>query len=216
VNYLSIYFELFALISCAFCYKKLDNNFKIFLPFLVFIVLYEFANVYNWLLIHHTNAWCNSLEGIVELAVLGYFIPSLDKRASYRKKAYAFVIAGIAFSFVDFFFIQGIWQLNTIAIVLQNTILAILVCVYYYNLINNTDDHLDLLHYPPFYATIGLLFYSLTNFFYYAVFSYMVYKNNYEFYILARVLTDLGCIFIYSLLAVSFLCFLRTKKLSSY
>jgi len=214
LDYLYFFFELLALISCAYSYKKLDQNFKIFLPFLVFIVIYEFANIYNWLNWHNTNAWCSNFEGIVELVVYGWFMASLDKRKQYRKKVYITVAAGIVITFVDMFFIQGFWNLGTIAIVIQNTILATLVCIYYHNLLNNNDEYLNLLRYPPFYATIGLLFYSLANFFYYAVFSYMLYKNNYYFYILARVITDIGCIFIYSLLAVSFLCFSRTKKLS--
>jgi hypothetical protein len=163
---------------------------------------------------NHSNAWCSNLEGIVELGVFGWFIASLDKRKLYRKKVYLVVAAGSVITLIDMFFIQGFWNLGTIAIVIQNTILATLVCIYYHNLINNTDEYLDLLRYPPFYATIGLLFYALANFFYYAVFSYMLYKNNYHFYILARVITDIGCVFIYSLLAVSFLCFSRTKKLS--
>jgi hypothetical protein len=214
LDYLYFFFELLALISCVYSYKKLDQNFKIFLPFLIFIVVYEYANIYNWLMWNHSNAWCNNLEGIVELFVYGRFMASLDKRKQYRKKVYIAVAAGTVITLIDMFFIQGFWNLGTIAIVIQNGILATLVCIYYHNLINNTDEYLDLLRYPRFYATIGLLFYALTNFFYYAVFSYMLYKNNYNFYILARVFTDLGCVFIYSLLAVSFLCFSRTKKLS--
>ena len=214
LDYLYFFFELLALISCVYSYKKLDQNFKIFLPFLIFIVVYELANIFGWLMWNHTNAWCNNMEGIVELVVYGRFMASLDKRRLYRKRVYTAVVAGSVITLIDMFFIQGFWNLGTIAIVLQNTLIATLVCIYYHNLINNTDEYLDLLRYPPFYATIGLLFYSLANFFYFAVFSYMQYKNNYNFYILARVITDIGCIFIYSLLAVSFLCFSKTKKLS--
>jgi hypothetical protein len=214
VNGLYIYFELFALICCIVSYKKLDKNFKIFLPFLVFVVIYEYVNIYNWLLWHHTNAWCNNLEGILELGVYGYLIPSFDKRKTYRKKAYLFVAAGILFSFIDYFFLQGIWHLNTIAFVLQYSIVAILVCLYYFNLVKNSDEYLDLLSYPPFYTTVGLLLYSLASFFYYCFFSYMVYKNNFHFYILAKVMPTISSLILYTLLGVSFICFSRTKKSS--
>jgi hypothetical protein len=214
LDYLYFVFELLAFISCVCFYKNLDKNFRILLPFLAFVVVYEYVNMFNWLMWHNTNAWCNNIEGIIELIVLGHFIASLDKRKAYRRKVHIALAAGVVLTLIDIFFIQGFWTLGTIAIVLQNTILAILVCIYYYNLINNSDEYLDLLSYPPFYATIGLLFYSLTNFFYYAFFSYMMYVKNYHFYMVAKVICDIGCVFLYSLLAVSFLCFSRTKKLS--
>ncbi|MDR6941925.1 hypothetical protein J2W55_001767 [Mucilaginibacter pocheonensis] len=216
LNSLYFFFELFAFICCLYAYKKLDRNFKIFLPFLAFIVIFEFANMYDWLMWRHTNAWCYNFEGIIELTIYGWFMASLDKRRSYRKKVYMAIVAGIAITLIDIFLIQGFWTLATISIVVQNTILATLVCIYYYNLVNNSDEYLDLLSYPPFYTTIGLLFYTLTNFFYYAFFSYMLYVKNYHFYMVAKVICDIGCVFIYSLLAVSFLCFSRTKKLSLF
>ncbi|HMG11480.1 MAG TPA: hypothetical protein VK609_23355, partial [Mucilaginibacter sp.] len=154
-----------------------------------------------------------NFEGIIELIVFGQFMASLDKRKAYRRKVHIAIAAGIAITLIDMF-IQGFWTYGTIAIVFQNTIIATLVCIYYYNLINNSDEYLDLLSYPPFYATIGLLFYSLANFFFYAFFSYMMYVKNYHFYMVAKVICDMGCVFLYSLLAVSFLCFSRTKKLS--
>jgi len=213
LDYLYFVFELLAFISCAYFYKSLDKNFRIFLPFLAFVVIYEYANMYNLLMWHNTNAWCNNFEGIIELIVFGQFMASLDKRKAYRRKVHIAIAAGIAITLIDMF-IQGFWTYGTIAIVFQNTIIATLVCIYYYNLINNSDEYLDLLSYPPFYATIGLLFYSLANFFFYAFFSYMMYVKNYHFYMVAKVICDMGCVFLYSLLAVSFLCFSRTKKLS--
>jgi hypothetical protein len=213
--YIYFYFELFAFISCLYCYKRLDSNFKIFLPFLAFIVIYEFINMnyLHLLLWHHTNAWCNNVEVIIELAVYGWFMASLDKRKAYRKKVHIAVAASIAITLVDIFFIQGFWSLSTIAIILKNTLLAILVCVYYYNLLNNVNEHQDLLNFPPFLVTVGLLLYSLTNFFFYAFFNYLVYRNNYHFLKLAQVIPQISCIFIYSPLGVAFLCFLRPRKL---
>jgi hypothetical protein len=212
--YTYFYSELFALIGCVYTYKKLDNNFKIFLPFLIFIVVYELANIYDLLLWHHTNTWCANIEEMVELVVYGQFMASLDKRKAYRQKVYIAISACVIIAIADMFFIQGFWALNTVAIVIQKTTLTILVCIYYYNLLNNSDEYPDLLNFPPFFATMGLLLYSLTNFFYFAFFSYMIYVKNYHFFIVARVISEISCVFIYSLLAISFLCFLKTKKLS--
>jgi hypothetical protein len=214
--YINFVFELFAFICCAYTYKKLDSNFKIFLPLLAFVVIYEFVNMYflNLLLWHHTNAWCNNLESIIELAVYGYFIASLDKRKTYRKKVHIAVIACLIITFIDIFFIQGFWTLCTIGIVLKNALLAILVCSYYYNLLNNADDYPNLITFPPFLATMGLLMYTLGNFFYFAFFDYLVNKNNDLFSKLSGIFPIIGCIFLYSLLTLSFLCFLKRGELA--
>jgi hypothetical protein len=216
LSYIFFIFELSAFICCAFTYKKLDDNFKIFLPFLAFVVVYEFINMsyLNLLLWHHTNAWCNNLENIIELAVYGYFMASLYKGTTHRKKVYIAVIACLVITVIDIFFIQGFWTLCTIGVVLKNALLAILVCSYYYSLLNNSDDYPDLITFPPFLATMGLLMYSLGNFFYYAFFDYLVHSKNHGFAILALVIPQIGCIFLYSLLTLSFLCFLKRGKLA--
>jgi hypothetical protein len=214
LDYTYFFFELFAFICCLYAYRKLDGEFKIFLPFLAFVVVYELANIYNLLLWHHTNAWCNNLEGIVELAVYGWFMASLDKRKAYRKRVYITVATGIIISLIDIFFIQSFWTLSTLAILLQNIILGTLVCVYFYNLLYNSDEYPDLLRFPPFLTTVGLLLYSLANLFYYGTFDYLMAQKNYHLFMLAHLVCEISCIFIYSLLGAAFLCFSRTKKLS--
>ena len=212
--YTYFYSELFAFISCVYAYRKLDGNFKIFFPFLAFIVAFELVSIYGLLLWHHTNAWSGNFEAILELGVYGRFMASLDKRRTYRIKVYIAIAVCIAIALINIFFIQGFWALNTISLVLQNTLVATLVCIYYYNLLNNSEEYPDLLRFPPFFATVGLLLYSLTNFFYYAFFSYMLSVKNYHFFIVARVISEISNVFLYTLLAISFLCFLRTKKAS--
>ncbi len=199
------YFELFSFFVCIYTYKKLDSNFKVFLPFLAFIVIYEFASIKYWTLWHHTNAWCSNLESILETIVYARFISSLDKRKSYRKKVHIALFIIVLFSFIDMAFIQGFFMLNTIAMVLQNSMLTVLVCLYYSNLINNVNENLDIVRYPPFWATAGILFYALAFIFFHVAFSYMAYKQNYHFFILAQVIPDIACLILYSLLSVAFI-----------
>jgi heme A synthase len=168
----------------------------------------------NLVLWHHTNAWCNNLEGIIELVVYGYFMASLDKRKPYKKKVYIAVAAGIVITLVDIFFIHGFWMLGTTAIIAQNIIQAVLVFNYYYNLIHNLDEYPDLISYPPFLAATGLLLYSLANCFYFTTFDYLAYKKDYQYPMIVQVIHEISNVFLYTLLGVAFLCFLRTKKLS--
>ena len=209
-------FELFAFLSCAYAYKKLDNNFKIFLPFLAFVVVYEFINMCFLCLVlwHHSNAWCNNIEGIIELVVYGYFMASLDKRKPYRRRVYIAVAIGIILSLIDIIFIHDFWTFASIAIMIQNIILATLVCIYYYNLINNLGEYPDLITFPPFLAATGLLLYSLSGFLYNTTFDYFAYQKNYPFLKTMLIVQEISIAFIYTFLGISFLCFLRTKRLS--
>jgi hypothetical protein len=213
LDYIYFYFELFAFFVCLYTFKKLDRNFKVFLPFLAFIVIYEFANLKYWTLWHHTNAWSNNLETIIEIIIYSRFISSLDKRKQYRKNVRIVLIIIVLFSFIDMIFIQGFFMLNTIAIVFQYSMLTVLVCLYYFNLINNVDESLDIIRYPPFWATAGILFYTLAFLFFYIAFGYMAYKKNYQFFILARVIPNIACLILYSLLSVAFIY--QYKKASS-
>ena len=212
--YLYFVFELFALITCVHAYKKLDHNFKIFLPFLVFVVVYEFINMFflKLLLLHHSNAWCNNLEGLIELVVYGQFMASLDERKQYKTRMYMAVTIGIAITLIDIFFIHSFWTLATTAIVAQNIILATMSFVYLYNLLNHTDEYPYLLSFPPFLVATGLFLYSLTSYFYYASFDNLLAKNNHQFFMIAHLICEISCLYIYTFLSIAFICFARVKS----
>ncbi|MEZ2335911.1 hypothetical protein AB6735_09750 [Mucilaginibacter sp. RCC_168] len=194
-------------------YKKLDSNFKIFLPFLVFVVIYEFTNMFfqKFLLLHHSNGWCNNLEGIIELVVYGQFIASLDKGKQYKMRVYMAVVIGIAITLIDIFFIHSFWTLGTTAIIAQNIILATMSFIYLYNVISHADEYPHLLIFPPFLVATGLLLYSLTSYFYYASFDNLLAKNNHQFFMIAHLVCEISCLYIYTFLSIAFICFARTQ-----
>src|ERR1700712_2045304 len=119
IGFVYFLFECIAFFTCLLAYKKFDKSYRWFLPFLAFIVIYEFVNIFDWLDLHNSNAWCSNFEGIVELMLYAPFIASLDKRKLYKKKVYCITVAGILISLIDIIFIQGFYKLATIAIVLQ-------------------------------------------------------------------------------------------------
>jgi hypothetical protein len=90
---------------------------------------------------------------------------------------------------------------------------AALAFIYLVSLFNHADEYPDLLRFPPFLATIGLLLYSLTSYFYYATFDILLAKNNYQFFMIAHLIAEVGCAFIYTFLGFAFLCFTRVKKI---
>ena len=212
---LYFFFELFAFICCVYAYKGLDSNFKIFLPFLAFVVVYEFINIFyiKLILLHHSNAWCNDLERVIELLVYGQFMASLDERKKYKKRVYMAIAIGLLITLIDIFFIHSFWTVTTIANSSQSIILATMAFVYLYNLFSHADEYPYLLLFPPFLASMGLLLYSLACYFYFAPFDNLLVKNNYHFYPIAHLICEMACLFIYVFLGLAFLCFTRIKKL---
>jgi hypothetical protein len=190
------------------------SNFKWFVPYFAFVSVYEFANLLNWLVINHTNSWAANIMELTEFILFTYLMTSLAKRASYKKKVYLFAVIVILLSFIDMFFVQGIWKLNTIALVLQDLFILTLIYTYYHDLLKEATEGLVLLKYPPFLVVTGLLFYFLSKSLFYSCFSFMVYKNNYHFYILAATIPGLSNLLLNSILIYAFLCFSKTKKLS--
>ncbi|QEM13566.1 hypothetical protein [Mucilaginibacter rubeus] len=212
------YYVMFvvALMCCLFAYKSLDRRFKWLLPLLAFDVIYNHPAVFKFQIINHTNAWCNNFDDILEFVFYSIFIMSFGKDEERKRKGYIAMGVIVLFSLVDIFVIQGFWKRATIAIVVQNLFGIWLICNYYYRLLNDdNDEYIELITHPPFLAITGIFFFYLAMTFYYACFSFMVYKNNYHFYLLAMTLLNLNSLIINGLFSFSFICFFRKNNLSS-
>lgn len=195
-----------------YCYKQLDYNFKWYLPYFVFINIYELANFFDLLMIKHSNSWCNNLVGFMEFPIIIYFLTSFDRRPSYKKTVYILTVIIVLFSLADIFFIQGFWERDTIAIVIQALFVLALIFIYYRNLLEDAQEGLELIKSPPFLAITGWLFYFCAKVMFYVGFSYMIYKNNYHFYILAGTIPGLSNLLLNSILIYAFICSSKNKR----
>ncbi|SEN15946.1 hypothetical protein SAMN05192574_102627 [Mucilaginibacter gossypiicola] len=214
----SFYFvmDVVAFVCCLFTYRSLDRNFKALLPVLSFILVYDFVNIFNWLNLHQSNAWCNNIEDIILFAFFTKFIQSFDERLKRRKRIYIAAGVVILLSIADILLIQGVFKRATIATVIQDLFLIWMICNYYYRLLNNdSDEYIELITHPPFLALTGIFFYYLSTTFFYACFSYMVYRNNYHFYLIAATLLNLTTFALNFLFSLAFICFFRKNRLSS-
>lgn len=214
----SFYFvmDVVAFACCLFTYRSLDRNFKTLLPLLSFILVYDFVNIFNWLNLHQSNAWCNNIEDIILFAFFTKFIQAFDERQEKRKRIYIAAGVVILISIVDILLVQGVFKRATIATVIQDLFLIWMICNYYYRLLNNdSDEYIELITHPPFLALTGIFFYYLSTTFFYACFSYMVYRNNYHFYLIAATLLNLTTFALNFLFSLAFICFFRKNRLSS-
>jgi len=216
LEYLYFYVELIAFLCCIICYKKLQPNYKYFLPFLFFIILFEFACIKDWLIWHESNTWSINFECLYEFVFYSIFIIASKKKKITKRKITIAMLLCICLSLVDVFIIQGFWHLATIGILLQYSIMITLVCNIFYNWVKNADENMSLLTLPDFWVYTGLLFFCLIEFLFYSAYAYMVYKNNYLYYILFKVSSNVAVVVLYSFLSISFVCSLRTKKSSYY
>ena len=91
--------------------------------------------------------------------------------------------------------------------------LIILICIFFYQLMHRTGEHLSLIQLPHFWVNTGLLFFCLAEFLFFAAFTYMITKKTYSYSLLWDVISNMANIILYSCLSISFLCFSKTKKL---
>jgi hypothetical protein len=163
-------------------------------------------------MINHTNSWISNFEEILEFSLFTYFMTSLANNVKYKKRVYFSAGIIIILSMIDMLFIQGIWKLNTLAMVLQSLFILTLISIYYRRILDEAEEGLDLIKHPPFLVVTGFLFYLLGKSFFYICFSYMAYKNNYDFYILSATMPGLANLLLNFLLIYAFLCVKRNAK----
>ena len=210
--YHTYYASLFVTFAfCAYSYQRLETNFKWFLPFLAFCVLYETANEFNLFLINHTDTWAANIEENLEFILISRFLASLSDKLRYKRAVYFIMCIIFIGAAINIAFVQGFWALNTITMVTEALTIVTLIFNYYYQLFEKAEEGLNLLKSPTFLIVTGLLFYFLGKFFFYSCYSFMAYKNNYNFYILAATIPALSNLLLNFMLIYGFLCARRNK-----
>ncbi|GAA3971654.1 hypothetical protein [Mucilaginibacter dorajii] len=195
-------------------YNRLPKAYKWLTIYQLFAFCYELAIANKLLIWHHTNSWCNNLEGVIELLLFTYLLASFNELKPYKKAIYLVEGLVLIFTFVDIAFIQGFFKFDTIATVVMGIFLLILVFAYYYLLLTEATEDQKLLYTPDFLMASGLSLYLLGTTFFYACFSYMAYKNNPTFLIVARTIPNLANLIFVLLITLALLCFFRKKKQS--
>ncbi len=192
-------------------YKKLPKLYKWLTWYQLFAFVYELASAFKLLIWHHTNSWCNNMEGIVELVLFTHLLASFNQFKPYKRRIYLFEALVLIFTFIDIAFIQGFFKLDTIATVVQGVFLLILAFAYYYQLLDKAGEDEKLMYNPDFLFTTGLSLYLLGTTFFYACFSYIAYKHNHAFLIVARIIPNMVNILFNILIGLALLSFFKKK-----
>lgn len=212
LDYLYLGFEFVAFLTALFQFSKIkQTNYRYFIPYLFFIVLYEIGSVYNWFSINHTNLWISNITMTFTFIFYSVFLLNALKRTLFKKRIKFLIFLSVFFSLINNVFVQGFWKLNTITILFQYSLLILITCYYFYELMNYTE-RLIVIELPAFWLNTGLLFFCLAQFLFFSAFGYMAYKGSHEFNNLFYVISNIANAILYSCLTVSFLCFNKTTN----
>jgi hypothetical protein len=213
----NLFLEVPALLVCLFCYKKFNlTRYKLFLPYLVIIILYEYgaANKLFGIGTHKSNLWLVNFEITFEYLFYSFFIIAAYRDRKEKRLFTAITLFTFVFTLFDIFFIQGFMRLCSIAIVIQYGLLIVMVCRFFYILMQEFDKDTSLLRKPDFWVNTGLLFFFLSEFLFFASFN-LAYSRPKFFIAIFHVINGVANIILYSCLIISFLCFRPIKTISS-
>jgi hypothetical protein len=213
ISYSYFFFESLALLTAIVQFKKIKgSSYKYFLPFLVFIVLYEFGSIWDWFYINHSNLYITNITEIACFLFYSIFLRSIIKNNRYKKIITSLIIFSQVCACINMLFIQGFWKLDTATILLQFAIIIFIVCLNFYEIMNSIEPSDSIIKLPVFWLSTGLLFFCLAQFLFFSSFAYMAYKHDYHYILLFQVIANIANAILYTCLVVCFLCFRKTRK----
>ncbi|QKJ32559.1 hypothetical protein HQ865_23275 [Mucilaginibacter mali] len=214
---INLVLEVAAFFICLFSYKRFNlTRYKLFLPYLAIILLYEYGSSNKLFGIgpNKSNLWAVNIEIAFEYLFYSFFIISAYREKKEKKRFTFITLCVFTFTLIDICFIQGIMRLCSIAIVIQYGVLIIMVCRFFYLLMGEFDKETALLHKPDFWVNTGLLFFFLSEFLFFASFN-LAYSRPLLFREIFHVVSGVANIILYSCLIIAFLCFRPIKTMSS-
>jgi len=207
-------FEVAAFVVALFQIGKLKHSIYIyFIPYLIYVLFYEVATIYNLFSINHSNLWVTNINMTISFLFYGFFLSAIIKTPVFKKWIKRLIYLSIFCSVIDMAFIQGFWKLDSITILLQYGIIILINCIYFYELMNYTETELVVIKLPGFWLNTGLLFYCLSQFLVFSAFAYMAYKGSEEYRILFDMVGNMAYTIFYLCLTLAFLCPHKTTKL---
>lgn len=207
-------FEVLAFVTACIKYKALlATRYKYFLAFLLLIVSYETASLYNKLTVNHSNLWAINIESTLEFLFYSLFIRGLLTSQVYKRVVLAAVCFSFAYGILSLFLIHGFWRLNISGIIMQNTVIILITGSYFWEQLQQPQHiALNLVKQPGFWLNTGVSFYYLGEFLFFVSFSYLAYKHNFAYLEFWTFVTNIANAILYGCLAICFLCVTRPIK----
>lgn len=212
----SVYFlfELMAFVISVIQYTKMKGTpYRYFVPYLLFIVFYEFGTIQKWFSINHRNLHATNISTYISFLFCAFFLRGLLRNPYFKKRMAAAIVITVACSLINMAFFQGFWNLDSFTILMQFMVIIVLCGIYFYELLHYTIQPLALIRLPAFWVNTGFLFFCVLNFMVYASFAYMAYKGNYTYFLLFNGIASISIAVLYTCLSLAFLCFSKPARL---
>ena len=173
LDYTYLFFEFIAFLCAINSYSKLKQNvYKYFIPYLLYIIVYEICSANFLFNINYSNLWIENITMTISFLYYSFILYNLLQNISLKKWLKLAVVLILSFTIINTAFIQGFWKLDTISILLQYALIIIMVCFFFYELMNANTLTIPIIKLPAFWLNTGLLFFCLLQFLFFTSFAY--------------------------------------------
>ncbi len=210
VNKLKLYLfqcaELISLIVSLLTAKKLwGTHFFWFIPFLALTNMVELGARFGWFTIGTSNVWVYNIFENIEFIFYAWFF-STQAAIAKKKKIFYLTAAYLCVACINIIFIQGFFNFHSYSYLLGSLFMIYLVIDFFYNLIHQQGEYIHLLKYPPFWISVGILFFYVGMFSFYVYFEFIILHLSKDYSNLFLVLMDIFNIVLYGCFSIAFLC----------
>jgi hypothetical protein len=201
------WFELLALLSCLIFIKKIRNSSMLyFVPYLLFIVVYEYGSLYGWFTIKKNNLLAVNIVTTIEFLFYSLFINSLVLSSKKKKIIFLSIISIAVIVVLNIVLFQGYYKLHTYSLLLSYTFLIFLSCNFFYELLDINVKSGSILNYSMFWLVTGILFFTLGQFTFFSFFDYIIRSGNLRYRVLFDSISNFSNAILYSCIIIAVLC----------
>jgi len=207
MRYLSLWFELIALILCLVNFRHLQTRaMKGFLLLLLMNNAVEWGNFFHLFVINNSNNWTANIRNPLEFAFIGWFFKQITDNKQLHKRINLLTAVILVSSALNFFFLQGFRYLNSYTIILGSCIGVYYIFEYVRETIEKAEIP-DLVHHPYFWVSVGYLFFYAGQSVLLSFFQYFLSTGNFEPFIpIWSIFITLINFILYTCLSISFFC----------
>lgn len=201
-----LYFELLSLLVALYFIKRLRGSYLIlFVPFLILTNVQEWGSYFGYLAINGTNTLSLNIFNLIEFLFYSYIFYINTNSITIRRRIIFLAGALVIIILFNYLFIQGAGVFLSYSYLIGSLIMVSYVFMFYYNLFEQ-DKFIILPKYPLFWISIGVLFFYLGMFVYYAFFELLTVEYFIKNIVLFSLLMNIFNIILYTSFIIAFVC----------
>jgi hypothetical protein len=157
------------------------------------------------------NTWVYNTYNFFEFSLLCYYFYHLLSFRSMKILVVTAYIIYVPFYFINFFYLQGLHNVNTYTL-LYCAFLDIVFVIGYFWILFRLPQSTRLMREPAFWICTGVLFYYTCSLPYSGLINYISAYSSRKMIEIYSFINSMGIIFFYILLTIAFLCRIKPQK----